>query len=77
MTKKPGWTLVVGGYVVAAMLAFASVYVSQRFSDPANDQASAGMSAFGDAILFCIVFGAVALLPTLYALYLIFRRRDA
>ncbi|HEX7831268.1 MAG TPA: hypothetical protein VF787_16545, partial [Thermoanaerobaculia bacterium] len=67
------WTLVVCGYAVAAMLAFASVYVSQRLSD----QASAGMSAFGDAILFCIVFGAVALLPTLYALYLIFRRRRA
>jgi predicted permease len=74
VTKRLSWALVLGGYVVAVILAFASVFVSQLFTDPANDQASAGMGAFGDAILFCLVFGAVAVLPTLYALYLILRR---
>ena len=52
--------LVIGGYVAACLIASGAVYVYQRLTQDAAAQASAGMYAFGDLILFLGVFGVVA-----------------
>ena len=66
--------LVIGGYVVACLVAYGAVYINDLFMDPAVLQASGGMSAFGDLILFVVVFGVLALLPTGLALYFLVRK---
>ena len=70
--KKLG--LVVGGYVAACLVASGAVYVHQLFTQDAASQASAGMYAFGDFILFAGVFGILALIPTGLALYFLIRK---
>jgi hypothetical protein len=40
--------LVIGGYVMACLIAVGAVYINTLFTDPAVLQASSGMSAFGD-----------------------------
>jgi hypothetical protein len=67
-------SLVIGGYLAAFLLASGAVYVYQLFTRNAASQASAGMSAFGDLILFSGVCGVLALLPTGLALYFLFRK---
>lgn len=74
MAPKSRVLLIAGGYITAATLAIAAVLVNQALT-PADAQASAGMAAFGDAILFCVVFAAVASIPTAYAVYLLIRRQ--
>ena len=69
--KKLG--LVTGGYLVACLLASGSVYVYQLLTDNAVAQASSGMYAFGDLLLFLGVFGILALFPTWLALYFLIR----
>lgn len=65
--------LVFGGYVMACLIASGAVYLNQLFTqDPS--QASAGMSAFGDSILFIAVFGFLALFPTGLAIYFLIRK---
>ncbi len=62
--------VVLGGYVIAYGAAATSVYLSQeraKLVDPT--QASGGMYAFGESILFVLVFSAIALIPTGLALY--------
>lgn len=66
--------LVIGGYVGACLIAGSAVYVNQLLTDSAASQASAGMSAFGDLILFIVIFGILALFPTGVALYFLIRR---
>ena len=66
--------LVIGGYVAACLVAVGAVYVNQFFTQDAASQASAGMYAFGDFILFLGTFGVIALFPTGLALYLMFRK---
>lgn len=63
---------VIGGYVVACLVAYGAVYINDLFMDPAV--ASGGMSAFGDLILFVGVFGVLALFPTGLALYFLVRK---
>ena len=65
--------IVIGGYVTACLLAGSVVYVNQLFTDNAASQASAGMYAFGDFILFIGIFGVLALFPTVFALYFLIR----
>jgi hypothetical protein len=60
---------VLAGYVVALVIGGGVVYLRELETQGPDAQASAGMYAFGDAILFAAVFGAVALLPTGLALY--------
>lgn len=71
MSKMNGlmkFGIVLSGYVMACLLAYGAVYVNQLFTqDPL--QASAGMSAFGDLILFIVAFGFLALFPTGLAIY--------
>ena len=76
MSKMNGlmkFGLVFGGYILACLGAVGAVYVNGLFiQDPT--QASAGMSAFGDSILFIGVLGVLALFPTGLALYFLFRK---
>ena len=77
MTKMSGLMkvgLVIGGYLAACLIASGAVYVNQLFTDNVASQASAGMSAFGDFVLFVVVFGVLALFPTGLALYFLFRK---
>jgi len=61
--------IVIGGYMAACLVASGAVYVNGLFTQNAAAQASAGMYAFGDFILFLGVFGVLALFPTGLALY--------
>lgn len=66
--------LVIGGYVAVCLVASGVVYVNGLFTQNAAAQASAGMFAFGDFILFVGIFGVLALFPTGLALYFLLRK---
>ena len=66
--------LVISGYVLAWLVASGAVYMNQLFTQNAAAQASAGMYAFGDLILFVGIFGFLALFPTGLAIYFLFRK---
>ena len=65
--------LVAGGYVAAVLLAFCAVWVNGQVSRV--DDASAGMQAFGDALLFVAVFGLVSVFPTGLGIFFLWSRR--
>jgi len=69
--------LVMGGYVLACLIASLTIYIYQLFTQGAAAQASGGMYAFGDLILFVGVCGFLALFPTGLALYFLFRKFQA
>jgi hypothetical protein len=72
--------IVAAGYIAALLIAWTAVAVNGALADTASAQASSGMSAFGDAILFIGVFGIVALAPTGAALFFLvgyYRARTA
>jgi hypothetical protein len=60
---------VLAGYVAAALAANAAVAVRLAHTSGTDAQASPGMYAFGDGLVFIAVFGAVALFPTGLALW--------
>jgi hypothetical protein len=62
-------SLVAGGYLMAVIVAAAAVILRVAFTSDPNAQASSGMYAFGDCLLFAGVFSAAALLPTAAGLY--------
>ena len=66
--------LVISGYILACLIASGIVYVYELFTQNAAAQASAGMYAFGDFILFVGLFGFLALFPTGVALYFLLRK---
>ncbi|HQA26862.1 MAG TPA: hypothetical protein PK893_11990 [Candidatus Competibacteraceae bacterium] len=68
MNKLTQVGVVGGGYAAALLFAGAAFYLRQLSLD-ATDQASSGMSAFGDLLLFIGLFGFLALIPTGLALY--------
>ena len=78
MMSKTSWLakmgFVISGYVMACLIAVGAVYINTLFTDPAVLQASSGMSAFGDLILFIGVFGLLALFPTGLMLYFLVRK---
>ena len=55
---------VIGGYLVALLIASAAVAVRMAFTNGPDAQASSGMYAFGDAVVFLGIFGLCALIPT-------------
>ena len=69
--------LVLGGYVVACVVAAGVLYVYQLFTQDPSAQASARMYAFGDALLFMGVCGVLSLIPTGLGLYFLVRRLHA
>ena len=66
--------LVIGGYVAACLIASGAVYVNGLFTQNAAAQASAGMFAFGDLILFIVLLSVLALIPTGLAVYFLVRK---
>jgi len=60
--------IVIAGYVAAFAIAAAAVNARDLHAS-AQDQASSGMYAWADMILFLEVFGLAAILPTALALY--------
>jgi hypothetical protein len=61
--------LILGGYAAALLLTCAAFYVCGLLTRNDPSQASAGMQAFADLILFLGMFGVLALAPTALALY--------
>lgn len=61
--------VVLSGYVVAFVVASEAVAIRIAHTSGPDAQASAGMYAFGDAVLFVAVFGVLAIIPTALALY--------
>jgi hypothetical protein len=74
MSRPMKLGLVIGAYVTACLVASAAVYVNQLLTPQAVSQASSGMYAFGDLLLFVGVFGVLALFPTGLALYFLIRK---
>jgi hypothetical protein len=66
--------LVIGGYVAACLIASGAVYVNGLFTQNAAAQASAGMFAFGDLVLFIVLLSVLALIPTGLAVYFLVRK---
>ena len=66
--------LVVGGYFAAILLAFGVVFIYINFTSGPDRDASSGMYAFGDSLLFIAVFGVVSTIPT--GLTLVFLRQS-
>jgi len=64
-TLKVG--VVAAGYVAAGLVAYAAVRI--RMATTIGYDASGGMHAFGDSLLFVGVFGVVGLVPTATALF--------
>jgi hypothetical protein len=65
--------LVIGGYGMACLVACGVVYLWQLMSQGPAAQASSGMYAFGDLILFLGLAGLLMLLPTGLAVYFLVR----
>ena len=61
--------IVIGGYIFALAGAFAATYIQELSTRGTDAQASQGMFAFGQTILFLLVFGGLALIPTVLAFY--------
>ena len=61
--------IVIAGYIIAPIGAFLAVYLRELATQGTDAQASAGMFAFGESILFLVVFGVLALVPTALAFY--------
>jgi hypothetical protein len=74
MSRLTKFGLVIGGYVAACLIASAVVYIWQQYTQDASAQASAGMYAGGDLLLFMGVFGVLALMPTGLAVYFLARK---
>jgi hypothetical protein len=63
--------VVIGGYVAACGVAAAVVSLSVALSHRPASQASSGMVAFGDTLLFLGVFGLAGVVPTAAGLFLL------
>jgi hypothetical protein len=68
--------IVASGYLLAFLMARAAVALHVAVTSESDPKASGGgMSAFGDLILFVVVFGAVSLVPTGTAVYFLFSKK--
>jgi len=61
--------IVTAGYVLAFLVASAVVAIRVASTSGPEAQASSGMYAFGDSVVFVTVFGLLALVPTGIALF--------
>jgi hypothetical protein len=60
---------VIAGYILAFVGAFVVTYIRELSTRGTEIQASQGMFAFGQSLLFLLVFGGLALIPTVLAFY--------
>jgi hypothetical protein len=74
---KPAFkvAIVAGGYLLALLMALVAAALHATLTGESGAQASGGMSAFGDLVLFVAVFGAVALVPTGMGLFFLFSKK--
>jgi hypothetical protein len=75
MNKLTKVGLVFMGYILACLAASGVVSMYQRLTQDPAAQASAGMYAFGDLLLFLAAFGLLMIVPTGLAIYFLVRRR--
>jgi hypothetical protein len=61
--------IVIAGYIFAVAGASAATYIQELSTRGTDAQASQGMFAFGQTMLFLLVFGGLALIPTVLAFY--------
>jgi hypothetical protein len=69
MKKSAKVGIVAAGYILACVAAFAVSYIYDLSTRGTDVQASQGMFAFGQSILFLVVFGVLALIPTVLAFF--------
>lgn len=75
MKRSTRVLVVLAGYLLAFLVACGVVYVRQLATSDAIAQASSGMYAFGDVILFGVVFGGLSIPPTMATLYFLRKSR--
>jgi len=71
MTTARKLGLIAAGYVGAFACGYVAVAVDEAFMPDEISQGSPGMVAFGDMILFVLVVGIIAILPTVFLLKLL------
>ena len=69
MNKSVKIGIVTAGYIFACVAATIATYIQELTTRGTDAQASQGMFAFGQSILFMLVFGGLALMPTVLAFY--------
>jgi hypothetical protein len=69
MNRLVRFGVVIVGYIAACLVASVAEHVRVLHTQGPDAQASSGMYAFGDFLLFITVFGVLALFPTGLALY--------
>lgn len=74
MSKHVKIGLVLGGYSLACLASAGIVRVYQLFTQDPAAQASAGMYAFGDVFLFLGVYGGLAFIPTILAIFFLIKK---
>ena len=75
MSRRGKVGLVVAGYIVAFLITVAFIAVYTAATNSPDRQASGGMSAFGDSLLFLGVLGMASVPATGAALYFLRRGR--
>ena len=71
MKPLPKLAFIAGGYLAALVIAVVAVALHSLFVDDRLVQASSGMYAFGDLMLFLIVFCGAAIPATVAALWML------
>ena len=69
MNKSAKIGIVIVGYILACAAAYIATYIWELTTRGTDAQASQGMFAFGQTVLFLVVFGGLALIPTVLAFY--------
>src|SRR4030095_3573649 len=69
MNKSVKIGIVIAGYILSCVGAFVVTYIRELSTRGTYIQASQGMFAFGQTMLFLLVFGGLALIPTVLAFY--------
>jgi len=69
MKKPVKIGIVIVGYILACVAAYVATYINELATRSTDAQASQGMFAFGQSILFLLVFGGLALIPTVLTFY--------
>ena len=67
--------LVISGYVVALLIAYAVLAIYVAATSGPDRQTSGGMYAFGDFMTFLFVFGVASLVPSGLAFYFLRENR--
>lgn len=67
--------MVLGGFALAVLAGIGAVALHDRLGSRVDGDASGGMAAFGDAVLFLAVAGVVAIIPSVIAVLFLAGRR--